>query len=123
MVRAYSAIIKYHLQVLIFISSCVCISAAGLAVAEAIDNDGILNNVIARGEQIRSYARDIKTRIPGVIQDIRGWGLINGIELTESSGVTAADVAKLVSFICFYFVFFAFYYEQFDNFTGVKRCH
>jgi acetylornithine/succinyldiaminopimelate/putrescine aminotransferase len=33
--------------------------------------------------------------MPDVIADIRGWGLINGIEFTESSGVSAADVAKV----------------------------
>ena len=27
---------------------------------------------------------------------MRGWGLINGIELSENSGVTAADVTKIL---------------------------
>jgi 4-aminobutyrate aminotransferase-like enzyme len=33
--------------------------------------------------------------MPDVIADIRGWGLINGVELSEKSGVTAAEVTKV----------------------------
>ena len=73
-----------------------CFSAAGLAVASAIDNDGILANVAARGKQLRSLAEDLKNRVPGLIKDVRGWGLINGVELTEESGLTAADVTKVL---------------------------
>jgi acetylornithine aminotransferase len=51
---------------------------------------------MARGEQFRSLAVDLQNRVPGLIQDVRGWGLINGIELTESSGLTAADVTKVL---------------------------
>lgn len=31
-----------------------------------------------------------------MIKEIRGWGLINGVEMTTESGVTAAEVAKLL---------------------------
>lgn len=70
--------------------------AAGLAVADAIDNEGILANVVDRGNQLRSMAGEIKKRNPNLIEDVRGWGLINGVELTESSGLTAADVTKVL---------------------------
>jgi acetylornithine/N-succinyldiaminopimelate aminotransferase len=68
--------------------------AAGLAVADSIEKENLLANVVARGEQLRSLANALKAKMPDVIAEVRGWGLINGIELTESSGVTAADVAK-----------------------------
>jgi acetylornithine aminotransferase len=29
-----------------------------------------------------------------LVSDVRGWGLINGIELSESSSLAAADMAK-----------------------------
>ena len=59
----------------------------------------------------------MRSRFPTVVKEVRGWGLINGIELTDSSGVcvcvkiykilisystcvtkgvTAADVTKLL---------------------------
>ena len=31
-----------------------------------------------------------------MIKEIRGWGLMNGVEMTAESGVTAAEVAKLL---------------------------
>ena len=68
--------------------------AAGLAVAKAIDNDGILENTIARGNQLRSLATAMKTKYPQIVSDVRGWGLISGIEIAEQSSLLAADFAK-----------------------------
>ena len=48
------------------------------------------------GEQIRKSLTSTATKLPGVIKEIRGWGLINGVEMTTESGVTAAEVAKLL---------------------------
>lgn len=67
-------------------------AAAALAVAGAIDRDGVLENVVARGEQLRNGLADVAGRNPGVVKEIRGWGLINGIELVDK--VKAIDVVK-----------------------------
>ncbi len=48
------------------------------------------------GEQIRKSLNSVAAKLPGVIKDIRGWGLMNGVEMTAESGVTAAEVAKLL---------------------------
>jgi len=66
--------------------------AAGLAVAAAFKEDNILANVEQRGEQLRSLARALQAKNPQLIKDVRGWGLINGIELADECSVTAADV-------------------------------
>ena len=70
--------------------------AAGVAVASVFDSEDILGNVVARGNQLRSLATDIKNKFPGLIKEIRGLGLINGIEFEPDSGVSSADVAKVM---------------------------
>ena len=68
--------------------------AAGVAVAHAIDHDQILENTIARGNQLRALAEAMKAKYPEIVSDVRGWGLISGIEISEQSSLMAADFAK-----------------------------
>eukprot|EP01038_Epipyxis_sp_PR26KG_P011822 gene11822-15821_t len=68
--------------------------AAGLAVASTFDNEDILGNVEKRGEQLRSRARSVQSKYPQLISDVRGWGLISGIELSEKCPFNAAEVTK-----------------------------
>ena len=68
--------------------------AAGLAVANTFEKEGIIAKVQARGDQLRGLAREMQARHPSVIKDVRGWGLISGMELTEECGFGAAEVAK-----------------------------
>lgn len=68
--------------------------AAGLAVASVFDNDNLLDNVLARGEQLRATLMGLKAKFPTIIKDVRGWGLINGVELSDNCKFTAADVTK-----------------------------
>ena len=65
-----------------------------MAVAETFEKEGVLANVLARGEQLRALARGLQQRKPEFISDVRGWGLIVGIEIAESCPAAAADVAK-----------------------------
>ena len=65
--------------------------AAGNAVMDAFDNDGLLANVQARGAQLRAGLERIAQQ-SGCVQEVRGWGLILGLELTEACGFVAADV-------------------------------
>lgn len=68
--------------------------AAGLAVAAAIDDDNLLENVRDRGEQLRSGLRMIQKEYPDLISDVRGWGLINGAEISDKTDLTAAQVVQ-----------------------------
>eukprot|EP01033_Poteriospumella_lacustris_P014654 gene14654-10479_t len=69
--------------------------AAGVAVAKAFEEEGILENVQRRGEQFRQLARTVlQNKYPKLISEVRGWGLINGIELSADQPLTAADVTK-----------------------------
>ena len=70
--------------------------AAGLAVIDAFERDHLLENVQARGDQLRKGLEAIAQKT-GAIREVRGWGLIMGVELKEDCGVLASDVvAKLM---------------------------
>jgi acetylornithine aminotransferase len=68
--------------------------AAGLAVAKTFEQENVLANVQARGEQLRGLARELQRRHPAIISDVRGWGLIVGVEIAEGCPAGAPDVAK-----------------------------
>ncbi|WP_072621004.1 aspartate aminotransferase family protein [Spirulina major] len=68
--------------------------AAGLAVAETISAEGLLQNAQARGEQLRKTLRAITNQHPDLFVEVRGWGLINGIELNAEREITSIDLVK-----------------------------
>ncbi|WP_448525535.1 acetylornithine/succinylornithine family transaminase [Parathermosynechococcus lividus] len=69
-------------------------TAAALTVCETIEQENLLQNVSDRGEQLRAGLRALANRYPQRIADVRGWGLINGLELTAEATLTAAEVVK-----------------------------
>ncbi|OWY66730.1 aspartate aminotransferase family protein, partial [cyanobacterium TDX16] len=68
--------------------------AVALTVCETLAKENLLENVLARGEQLRTGLRALAAKYPALIADVRGWGLINGMELAAESEMTAADVVK-----------------------------
>jgi acetylornithine/N-succinyldiaminopimelate aminotransferase len=68
--------------------------AAGLTVLKTIERDNILQNVQARGEQLRTRLRAIAQKYPQLFVDVRGWGLINGMEIAADASVVSADIVK-----------------------------
>lgn len=66
--------------------------AAGLAVAEYLSEHNILANVQARGEQLAAGLADITKRYPSVLGEVRGWGLLRGVEIKADAGCTAAEL-------------------------------
>ena len=68
--------------------------AVALTVCQTIERENLLENVQARGEQLRTGLRALAAKYPALITDVRGWGLINGMELAADSEITAADVVK-----------------------------
>jgi acetylornithine/N-succinyldiaminopimelate aminotransferase len=70
------------------------VCASGLTVLKTIEEDGLLENVQARGEQLRGLLQKILQKYPQVFNEVRGWGLINGLEIKEEHSLTAIDVIK-----------------------------
>lgn len=66
--------------------------AAGLAVAEYLSEFHVLDNVRARGDQLSEGLADIATRYPAVLGEVRGWGLLKGVQIKDDAGCTAADI-------------------------------
>ena len=68
--------------------------ASGLAVLRTIEDEGILQNVQERGEQLRVKLRAIAGQYPQIFSEVRGWGLINGIELSADTDLTSIQLVK-----------------------------
>ena len=67
---------------------------AALAVLQTLETDNILHNVQARGEQLRVKLRAIANKYPHLFQEVRGWGLINGMEIKAEIELTSIDLVK-----------------------------
>lgn len=77
-------------------------AAAALAAMDVLEDEGLVVNARERGAQLLDGARAIAAEFPAVIRDVRGLGLLAGVELTNEgyagwiipemlkAGVTAA---------------------------------
>jgi acetylornithine aminotransferase len=70
------------------------VCAAALAVLQTLETENILQNVQQRGEQLRVRLRAIAQKYPNLFTEVRGWGLINGIELSPKVNLTSIDLVK-----------------------------
>jgi acetylornithine/N-succinyldiaminopimelate aminotransferase len=70
------------------------VCAVALAVCQTIEQDNLLANVQARGEQLRSGLEQLVVKYPMVLASARGWGLINGLVLREDAVTGAIDIVK-----------------------------
>lgn len=69
--------------------------AAGLATLDVIQSEGLLDNATAQGEYLLDGLRAVWQKHPQVITDVRGIGLMIGVELRTSE---MADLVQLRSF-------------------------
>lgn len=70
------------------------VCGVALSVCQTLERENILQNVQDRGEQLRSGLQAIAAKYPQHIGEVRGWGLINGLELRADIQLTAADVVN-----------------------------
>jgi acetylornithine aminotransferase len=70
------------------------VCAAALRVLQTIETEDLLHNVQARGEQLRTKLRAIAQKYPHLFTEVRGWGLINGMEISADVALTSIDVVK-----------------------------
>ncbi|MGB3204244.1 MAG: aspartate aminotransferase family protein [Crinalium sp.] len=68
--------------------------AVALSVCQTLEKENLLQNVEQRGEQLRQGLNAIAANYPDHITEVRGWGLINGMELNADTKLTAADIVK-----------------------------
>ncbi|MEH2325388.1 MAG: aspartate aminotransferase family protein [Nostoc sp.] len=70
------------------------VCGVALSVCQTLERENILQNVQDRGEQLRSGLKAIAAKYPHHIAEVRGWGLINGLELQANIQLTAADIVN-----------------------------
>ncbi|WP_138497346.1 aspartate aminotransferase family protein [Nostoc sp. PA-18-2419] len=70
------------------------VCGVALSVCQTLERENILQNVQDRGEQLRTGLKAIAAKYPHHIIEVRGWGLINGLELRADVALTAADVVN-----------------------------
>lgn len=67
--------------------------ALAMTTLDVMLNDGVVENCAKIGEYFRQRAHEvIEKNHPGAVKEIRGMGLINGIELTKESGAPVVDI-------------------------------
>jgi acetylornithine/N-succinyldiaminopimelate aminotransferase len=66
----------------------------GLTVCQTLEADHLLSNVVQRGEQLRAGLQRLVQRYPGVLDQVRGWGLINGLVLKSDAAIASIDIVK-----------------------------
>lgn len=67
--------------------------AAGLAVARYLSEHNVLENVIARGNQLSEGLEKLAQKYPRILGDVRGWGLIKGVKCVKY-GDLAVDLVS-----------------------------
>ncbi|NJK35087.1 MAG: aspartate aminotransferase family protein [Oscillatoriales cyanobacterium SM2_2_1] len=68
--------------------------AVALAVCQTLVTENLIANARERGQQLRDGLRVIAEQVPLEIEEVRGWGLIQGLVLPESSSIQSRDVVK-----------------------------
>ncbi|MFB7860257.1 aspartate aminotransferase family protein [Rhodococcus qingshengii] len=70
-------------------------AAAGVATLEVIEEEGLVENARLRGDQLQEGLTGIQARFPA-IGNVRGIGLMQGIEFTTAEGLPDATTAAAV---------------------------
>ncbi|MEH1942311.1 MAG: aspartate aminotransferase family protein [Nostoc sp.] len=70
------------------------VCGVALSVCQTLERENILQNVQDRGEQLRAGLKAIAAKYPQQVGEVRGWGLIDGLELRADIQLTAADVVN-----------------------------
>src|SRR5437870_850726 len=73
--------------------------AAGIATLDVFTREGILENAAARGAELMRRLRDLQRRLPA-IGEVRGLGLMVGVELVNKDGSANKDLQKKVRQVC-----------------------
>jgi acetylornithine aminotransferase len=68
--------------------------ASSLAVLQTIEREHLLENAQQRGEQLRAGLRSIAAKYPHLFVDVRGWGLINGMEISADSDLVSPKIVN-----------------------------
>ena len=68
------------------------VCGVALSVCQTLERENIVENVVERGVQLKTGLQSIVAKYPQHIAEVRGWGLIVGMELCSKASLTAEDI-------------------------------
>lgn len=74
--------------------------AAANATIDVMLEEGLLANTVSRGEQLTGGLRAIQAKYPGIISDVRGRGLMIGLEFNGDGSAGGVLIGPQVSARC-----------------------
>ena len=75
--------------------------AAGCAVLSEIEEKGLIARAASLGEKLKEGLRELKNQFPGLIREVRGYGLMVGAELDRSGdGIASAMMERGILINC-----------------------
>ena len=73
--------------------------AAALATLQVVDSENLVANAAARGQQLWDHLQSLRQQYP-LLADLRGKGLMLGLEVAESPGKPLPDLAASLTTAC-----------------------
>lgn len=70
------------------------VCGVAIAVCHTLMKEHLLENVQARGEELRAGLAGIVDQFPSVFSGTRGWGLINGLVLAAEAPIKSIEIVK-----------------------------
>ncbi|MEM8614184.1 MAG: aspartate aminotransferase family protein [Cyanobacteria bacterium P01_H01_bin.105] len=70
------------------------ICGVALAVCQTLDSENLIANSNVRGQQLRQGLLKLVTTYPHLFEQVRGWGLINGLVLKTDAPLKSIDIVK-----------------------------
>lgn len=70
------------------------VCGVALAVCHTLMREQLPENALNRGEELRAGLKAISQQHPQLFQDVRGWGLINGLVLAPDVELKSIDIVK-----------------------------
>lgn len=70
------------------------VCGVALAVCQTLESDRLMANASARGQQLRQGLLKLMDSYPHLFEQVRGWGLINGLVLKSDAPVKSIDIVK-----------------------------
>ena len=67
---------------------------AAITIAQELERQNILSSVIERGNQLKIGLKEITEEFPNIFKEARGYGLIQGLEIREDSGMMSSIIIK-----------------------------
>ncbi|MGD1853021.1 MAG: aspartate aminotransferase family protein [Leptolyngbyaceae cyanobacterium] len=70
------------------------VCGVALAVCQALESEKLMANASARGQQLRQGLLKLVDAHPDLFEQVRGWGLINGLVLKADAPLKSIDIVK-----------------------------